>query len=513
MTGKVRWYQSIVFKLSALYFIVAVIVMVLSGVLIFAVQTHEYEAQSKEHMTHIGCMLRDEIVAEGDIFVDYQKYMLEHKNEIEIPYDFDQEYMEKAKNEFYRAFDEIFDDKVFREDVTFTDFPDDLKKKFCKWYYTKWALYFDEMREWHEMPYIYLVYLTGVGTHVVYIVDAVRLYEGDEEDNRLHLFDDCEEDPEECSYLFATWEAGTMLDGMDQFDNEYGRTYSYYVPVYIDGEETAMACMDMDFIDSNIMKNVIQLVGVIGVVMIAGFLLTFILNRRYTSKIKIIVGRMQYYIKSKDASIAEVMNKNIRGSDEIAMLGRQTAGMIMALDVYMRSLSQTEQVLAETQESAAHDPLTGVMNKLSYDEAVKKEQWNIENGLTDVGIAMVDLNDLKKINDSYGHEKGNIYIKKLCGIMEDVFSASQIYRIGGDEFVIILRGDDFDHREELVRKFDLAIEKEANNTALKPWERVSAAIGVAVYDSGLDASITNVFKRADAAMYERKKEMKAERTN
>ena len=102
-----------------------------------------------------------------------------------------------------------------------------------------------------------------------------------------------------------------MLDGMDQFDNEYGRTYSYYVPVYIDGEETAMACMDMDmdFIDSNIMKNVIQLVGVIGVVMIAGFLLTFILNRRYTSKIKIIVGHMQYYIKSKDASIAEIMNK------------------------------------------------------------------------------------------------------------------------------------------------------------------------------------------------------------
>ena len=53
--------------------------------------------------------------------------------------------------------------------------------------------------------------------------------------------------------------------------------------------------------------------------------------------------------------------------------------------------------------------------------------------------------------------------------------------------------------------------KMSSNEKLEPWEKVSASIGIAVYDSNIDANVANVFKRADKAMYQRKKEMKAVR--
>ncbi len=157
------------------------------------------------------------------------------------------------------------------------------------------------------------------------------------------------------------------------------------------------------------------------------------------------------------------------------------------------------------------DALTDVRNKLAYDEAMKQEQWGIDNGLTDIGIIMIDLNYLKKINDNYGHEKGNISLKVLCNVVCNTFKRSPVFRIGGDEFVVILRGDDFESRDILVKSFDQQLEALEGDPTLQPWEKVSAALGLAVYDERLDSNITSVFKRADAAMYEKKKAMKAAR--
>ena len=56
----------------------------------------------------------------------------------------------------------------------------------------------------------------------------------------------------------------------------------------------------------------------------------------------------------------------------------------------------------------------------------------IQKGEKKLGIAIVDLNFLKKINDTYGHEKGNLAIKKLCFIICHIFQHSPVFRIGGD---------------------------------------------------------------------------------
>ena len=84
--------------------------------------------------------------------------------------------------------------------------------------------------------------------------------------------------------------------------------------------------------------------------------------------------------------------------------------------------------------------------------------------------------------------------------------------MGGDEFAIILKGQDLENIDSLIDKFNQKLSDLANNKGLSPWEAVSAAIGYATYDSDKDAGAINVFKRADNNMYENKKRMHAERT-
>ncbi|MCR5456935.1 MAG: GGDEF domain-containing protein [Clostridiales bacterium] len=119
------------------------------------------------------------------------------------------------------------------------------------------------------------------------------------------------------------------------------------------------------------------------------------------------------------------------------------------------------------------------------------------------------MNDLKGINDNYGHEKGDISIQTVCNIACQVFNPMSVYRVGGDEFIVILEDGEFENREELVTKVKELFKQNESNDSLSPWERVSAAVGYAVYDPNSDEHVAGVMQRADAEMYENKKEMKA----
>lgn len=139
---------------------------------------------------------------------------------------------------------------------------------------------------------------------------------------------------------------------------------------------------------------------------------------------------------------------------------------------------------------------------------IKALDEQIENGLTDFAVVMVDMNNLKRINDEYGHKAGDLYIKGCCYLICEAFKHSPVFRIGGDEFVAILRGQDFERRfqnlQDLRDSFDDAME----NAEEDPWLRYSASVGMAEHGSD-DNSFELVFKRADRAMYEEKKLFKA----
>ena len=117
---------------------------------------------------------------------------------------------------------------------------------------------------------------------------------------------------------------------------------------------------------------------------------------------------------------------------------------------------------------------------------------------------MFDCNELKEINDAYGHDKGDLYLKTACRLICRVFQHSPVFRIGGDEFAVVLQNDDFKNREALIGQFERE-KAEISASVENRWEEPRVAIGIAVYDPEVDGSISDTMRRADKNMYDNKR--------
>ena len=107
-------------------------------------------------------------------------------------------------------------------------------------------------------------------------------------------------------------------------------------------------------------------------------------------------------------------------------------------------------------------------------------------------IVMVDLNNLKHVNDHCGHEAGDTYIKGCCHSICEVFKHSPVFRIGGDEFAVILRGPDFEHRASLTEELKKNFEDSFLQEDKEDWYRYSAAVGMAEADVAEDGLFEEV---------------------
>ncbi len=135
----------------------------------------------------------------------------------------------------------------------------------------------------------------------------------------------------------------------------------------------------------------------------------------------------------------------------------------------------------------------------------------MESGDADYSILMIDVNFLKKMNDVYGHEQGNLYLQGAADLIRKIFGDKYTYRIGGDEFVVILEGKAQEGIEEKIKAFKDEIARLQADDSLQPWEKISAAVGIAKYEKGTHREPEEVLRKADEAMYADKLAMKAER--
>lgn len=158
---------------------------------------------------------------------------------------------------------------------------------------------------------------------------------------------------------------------------------------------------------------------------------------------------------------------------------------------------------------SSHDALTKVLSRISYDNKIKEFDQKIAEDEENIkfAVCVCDLNSLKLVNDTLGHDYGDTYIINCCKVICNFFKHSPVYRIGGDEFVAILQTDDYDNLEQI--KKDIAeFSREEIQKLIPPAEKRSFASGFAVYDSSKDNSFGDVMKRADMEMYENKKQLK-----
>lgn len=169
-------------------------------------------------------------------------------------------------------------------------------------------------------------------------------------------------------------------------------------------------------------------------------------------------------------------------------------------------MEQMHQRLLEMTET---DGLTHVKNRAAFELKITSMQNTLDSGnRLSFGIVVFDVNNLKKINDQYGHKAGDEYIVNACTLVCKTYKHSAVYRIGGDEFVVILENDDYKSRDRLLSSFSKKMEKlQASDLPLT--SKISIASGMATFKPKMDMQITDVFKRADAKMYENKSIMKA----
>ena len=155
--------------------------------------------------------------------------------------------------------------------------------------------------------------------------------------------------------------------------------------------------------------------------------------------------------------------------------------------------------LSTANEMARRDELTHTKNKTAYHETEKELQKSIEKGGEPFGFVVCDINGLKVINDTEGHRAGDEYIRSSSTLICKVFHHSPVFRIGGDEFAVILKGEDYRNRENLISGMRSTVEKNILN-----GEGPVVAAGIATYRPGEDRSAEDVFNRADSRMYEDK---------
>ncbi len=318
------------------------------------------------------------------------------------------------------------------------------------------------------------------------------------------------------------------MDEISYFKNfsSWGYDYTALKPlINADGEHFAALCVDIEVDDvqraikTYTVFNVILIV-VLGIMFVTLFILW--MNRNITEPLvrleKSVVSFAERSHEQTDPDLLSYDDPHIHTQNEVESLSNAVNLMSIDMRNYVRNIIAAEDRVQDMKNQVTHmdmlayqDALTHVKNKTWYDKIEERVNADIDAGKARFAILMADLNNLKKINDNYGHEHGNDYIFGACHIICVIFDHSPVFRIGGDEFVVLMENRDYDDKEKLIEELKLAYEETSNDESKEPWERYSSAIGVAVFDSAVDKCMNDVFKRADEAMYKHKQESKMAR--
>ena len=380
----------------------------------------------------------------------------------------------------------------------------------------------DLMDSFDDIHYYYAVLPlnTQETGNVMSVLSAERYYDRyiDTEGNLyLGWISDDEYDAETAAQLMDILHGNKIVYFEEQ--TEWGRDYTGAVPILDSaGEPVAVLAVDIDisFINRMIARYTAINIAVISLLG-AGFIAVFLLwsRRNITLPIRRLeqsaVGFAHHSHGQRDVDALVFDPPRMTQDNEIKSLSDAVVKMTQDMRDYVTDIINAEQKARSLRELANRDSLTGVRNKTAYDHDIRIVNAGLTVGISRVGLAVVDLNYLKRINDTYGHDKGNVLLVQLCRVICTIFSRSPVYRIGGDEFVIILKGLDYQNYDSLYQRFQGQMERFRCDPTLREWERVSAAIGAAFYDPVQDNDMESVFKRADQNMYEAKSRMKAGR--
>lgn len=310
-----------------------------------------------------------------------------------------------------------------------------------------------------------------------------------------------------CTPALISAGKGVASVDMDPAADRWGNFYSAYSPVF-DSKGNVAGIIGVDF-DASEYEGQIRGYAVLIAIMIIvscliGGTVIVLMSARMRRGLKAMnqgleelsdgvkqlleeIGSNPGYSKEAGGSPADRSPDESGSGDEIAVLNAQIRSIGEEMKAY----------LAYMQEKANTDALTDVRNTTAYHERIDSIDGEAYS------IALFDIDNLKKINDEYGHSAGDEIIKKSAAILADVFGSRNVYRIGGDEFIAIVEELP---EEEMKKKLSAAADacEAYNRKSGEAYGRLSLSAGTAVCRIGSEQSFKEVFVRADESMYSEK---------
>lgn len=309
-------------------------------------------------------------------------------------------------------------------------------------------------------------------------------------------------------YTEALYKASQGTPAADEkyYEDAWGSFYSAYSPVF-DSAGNVAGIIAVDFSAEWYNQQLATLARTTAIVailslLVGGGIVTAIITRS-ERRIASVQGQLNELettlmeeMGSPNATNAkehEVSNQHAE-SNSLDSLGRQIESM----------QSELRTQIAHVHGQAYRDALTGVKSKQAYLEMEQALDEKLSIGeLSPLAIVVCDVNGLKIINDTLGHKAGDEYIRKSCAMVCDIFSHSPVYRVGGDEFVALLTGRDYENRAALMHE----LHKQSSDHIATQETIVSG--GVAEYVAGQHQCIREIFEQADANMYKEKMLLKS----
>lgn len=346
---------------------------------------------------------------------------------------------------------------------------------------------------------------------------------GDTEDIAIGYYDEDFYTEEQLAPYFEAWNKPGRFSGFSNKEGYFESTYIVCKPLLTpEGEVFALLCADisLDEMHRTVNTYIFGSVALILLICIAfsvstGTWLSRSVSKPLASLEKSARGFADKSRNAKDISQLSYDPPDIHTENEIELLSDAITKMAGDMKEYVEDILRAEQRAEAAQEEvkdisrvAYKDSLTEVGSKTAYDTKKKELLNKIAEGNAEFALVLVDLNNLKRINDTYGLENGDKYIISAAQLIADVYRDTTVYRAEGDEFVVILEGEAFDKREELLDVLDERFAAAQTDMSRPLWERCSAAAGMTDFSAETDNDVDQVYRRAEKIMLRNKRMMK-----
>ncbi|MCR4787953.1 MAG: diguanylate cyclase [Lachnospiraceae bacterium] len=389
--------------------------------------------------------------------------------------------------------------------------------------YEELRLFLDDIVDTLDVLYVYIMIPqneTGYDSQM-YVMESHSSEEyADNRYRDMFLLYSGSEFPEQASRNFME---AYNSDEISYFDSRssWGRQFNATMPIFTEnGERFAIICAEINY-DVILTMAFRYLVLTVAVFVLLGLIALFMFYKWIERKITVPISRLEESAvefankleTGENLDIIVFHDPDLRTENELDSLAFSIKRMAQSVRGYVKDLIKANEEASnaklETKEMTKlvyKDPLTRVYNKAAYLEEKILLTNEIEQKIAKFALIMIDVNDLKKVNDGFGHEHGDEYIVGTCEIICDTFVHSSVYRIGGDEFIVVLRDRDYANRDQLIAAMTERFNECSKDNNLKPWKRFNASCGMAVYSDG--KSVDDIFQEADADMYRHKQEYK-----